>query len=322
MTGQPLSFYWEPIVTTKIHLSWEETRELALVASRQITNKTVPTWTEGRGILYCYPVPNGGIPAALLVVDCFNSSHRDVHLELHHNPRVCDFIIDDIVDSGKTREELRQEHPHLPFMALVDKLGYHKDWLHRWVVFPWEHMAKIDGPQDNIRRLLQFIGEDVDREGLKETPARVVRSYAELFAGYKQDPKDVMKFFEDGLTDEMVILRDIPMASTCEHHMLPFLGQAHIAYIPDKRIIGVSKLARLLDIYARRLQVQERLCQQVTQALDEHLHPKGSACVIEATHLCLQCRGASKSGAKMVTSSLTGVFRQPEVRGEFLRLIK
>jgi len=176
-------------------------------------------------------------------------------------------------------------------------------------------------PEGAVRCLLKFIGEDPGREGLKDTPSRVLRSYSELFSGYFQDPASVIRTFEDGTCDEMVILRGSEMWSMCEHHMLPFFGQAHVAYVPDRKIIGISKLARLVEIYSRRLQVQERLTTQITAALDEHLKPRGSACVIEATHLCMACRGVRKS-TTMITSSLTGVFRQPEVRAEFFHLTK
>jgi GTP cyclohydrolase I len=179
-----------------------------------------------------------------------------------------------------------------------------------------------DELQGAIRALLLYIGENPDREGLKETPTRVLRSYAELFSGYGKDPADALKVFEDGACDEMVILRRCEFHSVCEHHMQPFFGQAHIAYIPDKKVIGVSKLARILDIYARRLQIQERICQQVTTALDVHLKPKGSACILEATHFCMVCRGVQKQHSELVTSSLTGAFRQPEVRQELLALIR
>jgi GTP cyclohydrolase I len=172
-----------------------------------------------------------------------------------------------------------------------------------------------------VETLLRFIGENPDREGLRETPARVVRSYVEMFAGYTQRPQDVLKVFEDGACDEQVIMRGIHMTSTCEHHMLPFSGVVHIGYIPRKRIVGASKLVRLLEVFSKRLQVQERLTTQVTQALDEHLQPLGSACVIEATHACFACRGVRQSPV-MVTSSLTGAYREEaETRAEFLRLI-
>ena len=177
--------------------------------------------------------------------------------------------------------------------------------------------------EEAVRVLLRFLGDDPEREGLRETPARVLRSYEELFAGYSQDPAFVMKVFEDGACDELVLVKNVEFVSLCEHHMLPFFGVAHIGYLPDRKILGLSKLARVLDIYARRLQVQERLTQQVTAALDEHLKPLGSACVIEATHSCLSCRGVRKQAARMVTSSLTGAFRtDPSARAEFLQLIR
>ena len=178
------------------------------------------------------------------------------------------------------------------------------------------------GLHESIRNLIRFIGDNPDREGLQETPHRVLKSYAELFAGYHQDPASVLKTFEDGACDEMVVVKDIEFWSCCEHHMLPFFGKAHIAYLPNGKIVGLSKLARLLEVFSRRLQVQERLTTQVTAALDEHLHPLGSACVIEAKHLCMICRGIQKQQSVMITSSLTGEFRNPEVRGEFFHLIK
>jgi len=173
-----------------------------------------------------------------------------------------------------------------------------------------------------VLSLLTYIGDDPEREGLRDTPDRVLRSYDELFAGYKQKPEDVLKVFEDGACDEMVVLRNVEFHSVCEHHLQPFFGSAHIAYIPDKRVIGVSKLARILDIYARRLQIQERLCQQVTAALDEHLKPLGAACILEATHFCMVCRGVQKQHSELVTSSLTGAFRESVVRQELLSLIR
>lgn len=172
-----------------------------------------------------------------------------------------------------------------------------------------------------VKQLIQFTGDDVDREGLVETPGRVLRAYKEMFSGYGKDPKDILKVFEDGVCDEQVIMRDISFSSMCEHHMLPFFGIAHVGYIPNTKIVGASKLVRLVDIFARRLQVQERLTIQVTEALDRYLQPLGSACVIEATHCCMLCRGISQSPT-MVTSSLTKAYRQePETRAEFLRLI-
>ena len=151
----------------------------------------------------------------------------------------------------------------------------------------------------------------------------MVKSWEKLFSGYKQSPVDILKVFKDDDSDEMVLLKDIEFYSTCEHHMLPFHGKAHVAYVPDGRIVGVSKLARLVEMFARRLQIQERLCQQVTECLDEVLKPKGSACILEAQHFCMTSRGVEKQNSIMTTSSLTGVFRdKPEARAELFQMIK
>lgn len=174
-----------------------------------------------------------------------------------------------------------------------------------------------------LRQLICDIGDDPDREGLRGTPGRVLRSWNELFGGYGRNPSEVLATFESGTYDQIVLLRDIEFYSTCEHHMLPFIGKAHVAYLPDKQIIGISKLARLVDIYARRLQIQERICEQVTHALVENLRPQGAACVIEAQHLCMQMRGVSKQNSIMVTSSMKGIFIEDRsVRGELMGLLK
>lgn len=186
-------------------------------------------------------------------------------------------------------------------------------------------MAEVPmNPTGAVRDLLRFIGENPAREGLVETPNRVLKAYAELFAGYKQDPATILKTFEDGAEgyDEMVVLKDIEMVSFCEHHLLPFSGVAHVAYIPRKKIVGLSKLARLVDVFAKRLQVQERLTTQIVEALMTHLLPKGAACVIEASHACMACRGVRKQKSVMVTSKLSGAFKDDaKSRSEFLRLI-
>lgn len=178
-------------------------------------------------------------------------------------------------------------------------------------------------PWSNIFEILKYIGEDPERDGLKDTPNRVVKSYSELFSGYGKDPKELFTTFQDDKYDQMVILKDIELYSMCEHHMLPFYGKAHVAYIPyGGKVIGISKLARLVDLFARRLQIQERIGNQVTAALDEFLAPEGAACVIEASHMCMQMRGVGKQHSVMTTSSLTGVFKKdPAVRQEFMNLI-
>ncbi len=175
-----------------------------------------------------------------------------------------------------------------------------------------------------VRDILAAIGEDPGREGLVETPRRVAEAYAELMSGLGQDPRDVLAVgFDDEDHHEMVVLRDIPFHSLCEHHLLPFHGVAHVGYIPDGRIVGISKLARLVEILARRPQVQERLAGQVVDTLMGGLRARGAAVVIEATHLCMTMRGIKKPGAVMVTSATRGVFRDdPRTRAEFLAIIK
>jgi GTP cyclohydrolase IA len=175
-----------------------------------------------------------------------------------------------------------------------------------------------------IREILRRVGEDPDHEGLQQTPARIVRSWKEIYGGYAQRAEDVLVTqFQAEQYDEMVLLRDIEFFSTCEHHMLPFHGKAHIAYLPNNKIVGLSKLARLTDMYARRLQVQERLTYQIATELQRVLKPKGVAVMIEAMHQCMCSRGVRKRESKMVTSCLLGAFKENLAsRTEFLALVK
>ncbi len=174
-----------------------------------------------------------------------------------------------------------------------------------------------------MRELLLAIGDDPDRDGLRDTPARVARAFAELFGGLQQEPADVLGSTFDVDHDELVLVRDIPLASTCEHHLLPFVGVAHVAYLPaaDGRVTGLSKLARLVDVYARRPQVQERLTGQVADALVQHLHVSGALVVIDAEHLCMSVRGVRRPGARTTTSAVRGRLREPTTRAEALSLI-
>lgn len=174
-----------------------------------------------------------------------------------------------------------------------------------------------------VRELLLAIGEDPDREGLAETPARVARMYEEIFAGIEDDPKKYLKVFDEDNNDEMVVVRDIPIYSMCEHHLIPFFGKAHIAYIPgDGKVIGLSKLARIVNCFAKKPQLQERLTAQVADFLDENLHPKGVAVVIEAEHLCMTMRGARASGAQTRTSALRGMMKSDaRTRAETMTLL-
>ena len=175
-----------------------------------------------------------------------------------------------------------------------------------------------------VRELLIAVGEDPDRPGLQNTPGRVARAYAETFAGLWQDPYEVLATVFDEDHDEMVLVKDIPMYSTCEHHLVPFHGVAHVGYIPgeDGRVTGLSKLARLVDVYARRPQVQERMTRQIADALDQHLKPRGVIVVVEAEHLCMGMRGIRKPGSTTVTSAVRGMFRDnPATRAEAMSLV-
>ena len=175
-----------------------------------------------------------------------------------------------------------------------------------------------------VRLLLLYAGDDPDREGLKGTPARVVRSYDEFFSGYHSDPVELLArtFEETEGYDEIVLLRDIRFESFCEHHLAPIIGKAHVAYLPSTRVIGISKLARLIEIFAKRMTIQEKMTAQIANTLDEGLRPKGVAVVIEAAHQCMTTRGVHKPGVAMVTSRMLGAFRtDPSTRREFLSII-
>ncbi len=185
--------------------------------------------------------------------------------------------------------------------------------------------AKIDIARIEraVREILLAVGEDPDREGLVKTPNRVARAYGELLAGLQDNPRRHLKTVFGERYDEVVLLRDIEFHSICEHHLLPFTGRAHVAYLPAGKVVGLSKLARLVEGYARRPQVQERLTTQIADALMEELHPLGAACVIEASHSCMTIRGAGKPGSMMVTSALRGIFKEnPSSRAEVLALIR
>ncbi len=175
-----------------------------------------------------------------------------------------------------------------------------------------------------VRTLIRWAGDNPDREGLLGTPDRVVRSYEEFFSGYDEDPARILErtFEETDGYDEMVILRDIRLESHCEHHMVPIIGRLHVAYLPDRRVVGISKLARVAEIYARRLQIQEKLTAQIANTIQTVLQPRGVAVVIEAQHQCMTTRGVHKPGVSMVTSRMLGVFRDnPATRQEFMAMV-
>lgn len=177
---------------------------------------------------------------------------------------------------------------------------------------PAPHRPSREEAEAAVRTLIAYAGDDPEREGLLDTPKRVVKAYDELFRGYRESPLDVLSrtFSEIGAYRDMVLVRDIPFSSHCEHHMIPFTGKAHIAYVPEGEVVGLSKLARLVDIYGKRLQTQEHLTAQIAAALDEILKPRGAAVMLEAEHMCMAMRGVQRQGVSTVTTQFTGCFRE------------
>lgn len=177
--------------------------------------------------------------------------------------------------------------------------------------------------QELIRSIIKLIGDDPDREGVLDTPKRVLKSYKEIFGGYFMDPKKILSTtFEHSNYNQVVMCRNIEMFSTCEHHMIPFFGTVDIGYIPGDRVVGLSKLARLVEVFSRRLQIQEKLTEQIANAMEEALKPKGVMVVIRAKHMCMCARGIQKQHSDMVTSAIRGAFLKPEARAEFMGLLK
>lgn len=301
---------------TKIKLTHGHVHQLVQEMAEELTMSFTKTALD-EGIKI-YPIPRGGIPVAY-ALSRFMPNVRIVDL-----PELADAFVDDLIDSGATEERYCDEFPETVFTALLDKRD---DITYRdsWVVFPWETADEEAGIEDNIRRIMQYIGEDPDREGLQETPARVAKAMSHWYSGYGKNPKDVMKVFKDGSEgcDEMVVVEDIPFFSNCEHHMAPFFGTATIAYIPNGKILGISKIPRLLDIFARRMQVQERLTNQVAEAMMEELSPLGVGVLINARHLCMESRGIEKSGTSTTTIALRGAFKeQASTRNEFMLIAR
>jgi GTP cyclohydrolase I len=267
---------------------------------------------------FLYGVPRGGIPVAFAL---------SVETTIPITDKIISntLVVDDLVDSGATRDRYNsydfacihiKEHTPEKFLPT-----YYVSKEDEWVQYWWEVIET--SAEDAITRLIEYIGEDPNREGLKETPKRVIKAFDYLFSGYKIDPQEIVKTFDEESYDQIVLLKDIELYSMCEHHMLPFVGKAHVAYIPNHSVIGISKLARLVEVYSRRLQIQERIGTEITDALMQYLKPKGAACIIEAQHLCMQMRGVEKQNSVMVTSSLKGAFLDDSsAREELMRLIR
>lgn len=297
-------------MSDKWFVTHEEVGRMASLVGIEIEEKHCG----GRGLpsrfVKVYPIPRGGIPAAYAV------KNNVLLMELVQSPEEADIFIDDIIDSGRTRNKFKEMYPDKPFYALIDKLGVKTD---SWIVWPWE--GTVEGSTDDIfTRLLQFLGEDASRGGLRETPSRAAKAWSEWCDGYSKDPSDVFKTFEDGAEecDGMLLVKDIPIYSHCEHHLAPFFGTVTIGYIPDGKIVGLSKLSRLADIFAHRLQVQERLTVQIANAMMQYLQPKGVGVVTHLRHLCMESRGIRKQGHITEFNALRGVLKDvPEARAEF-----
>ena len=298
---------------SNIKITQTKLRELAQLAAAQIKLHFNPNDDHA---LRTYAIPRGGVAAALAVA-------QHIPLLMVDEPAQADLFIDDLIDSGKTLERWQKEFPETPFFALLDKridVGkYHQD---RWIVFPWED-NEVGSFEDNVVRLLQFVGEDPSRGGLAETPARVTKAWKFWCSGYSEDPAEVLKVFADGAEkhDQMVTVKDIPFYSHCEHHLAPIFGTVTIGYIPNGKIVGLSKLSRLTNVFARRLQVQERMTDQIADALFQHLGPLGVGVMVRARHLCMESRGVCQQGHHTITTALRGVVKtSADAKAEFLRL--
>lgn len=298
----------------KVRVTLKEVVERARAVAAEL-HARVP-----HGVWRVHGVPRGGlVPAALVVAELHA---RGGMAALTEDSRYADVIVDDVEDSGETRRRYWAAHPFIPFHAL-----WHRTADTPWLVFPWE--ATPDGEDasatDIPLRLLEYIGEDPTRGGLQETPKRFLAAWEEWTRGYRQEPGELLKVFEDGAEqyDEIVLVKDIPVYSHCEHHLAPFFGKAHVGYIPNGRILGLSKFARVVDVFARRLQVQERLTAQIAHALQDALQPAGVAVVLECRHLCMESRGVRAPGTTTTTSRMLGTFRDdPSARAEFMRLVR
>lgn len=278
---------------TKTFISWEEVYQRL-----EKVTKNLP-----KGTKY-YGVPRGGQVVAGMTGEAVNTI-EEAHI-----------IIDDLIDSGSTLEQYAKYNK--PFIALIDK---REELQGEWLVFPWEIKEEDteETVEDNVRRLLQYFGEDSNREGLKDTPKRFIKFFREFL----NPPKWNCTTFEGEGYDEMIVQTNIPFHSLCEHHIAPFFGTGTIAYIPNKRIVGLSKLARTLETYARRLQNQERITMQVADFLWNELEPKGVAVQLTAKHMCMEMRGVKKHDTHTTTTKLMGIFKEDaSARQEFLNSIK
>lgn len=298
-----------------IELSWEEffvaVYNLSKNLDKRVTNRV-------------YGIPTGGSFVALQL--------QEYGFKMLDEPSSICHVVDDIVDSGQTISKYSRGHECFALFhkkTTPENFKFGDQEIDEWIKFPWEHSA---APEDAITRILEYIGEDPRRDGLRDTPQRVLRSLKEMTAGYQQDPKKILERTFELEHDQMIVLSGIRFTSLCEHHILPFSGTASVGYIPkiqqmrvggggeSSRVVGISKLARLVTCFARRLQTQERLTDQVARSLDEEVSCLGVGVILKASHSCMGCRGVLQPDAELVTSRLLGRMEQTEARSEFLRL--
>lgn len=265
-----------------------------------------------------YGIPSGGAPVALIVSQALTIPICDKPGDPDRGPVT--LVVDDLVDTGSTMRPYT-DHPHDACFRkpwTPQDLAPHAIETDEWLVFPWEHSG---APEDAVTRILQYIGVDPTSEGLRDTPKRVTKAFREMTTGYQDDPEKILSTVFEEKYDQMVVLSDIEFVSLCEHHLLPFRGTATVGYIPDGKVVGLSKLARLVDCYARRLQVQERMTEQIAQALIEHLNPVGVGVYVTAHHSCMGNRGVRKHEGRMSTQALHGaMMNDGNARAEFMRL--
>jgi len=276
-----------------------------------------------------YGIPRGGIPVAgmldlpYLITPFHNPTPQVIAGEAANQGKRC-LVVDDIVDSGSTAEQymghglefdalFRKPHSPRMFAPSAEETS-------EWITFPWE--VAETGPEDAVRRLLEYVGEDPTREGLLDTPKRVVKAFREMTCGLQMEPASVLGTVFNETSDEMVVVKGIRFSSMCEHHLLPFTGTAAVGYVPDNKVVGLSKIPRLVEVFAKRPQVQERMTNQISQTLIDVLKPLGVGVVVKAHHSCMGCRGVRQPDAEMITSSMLGCMREdPASRHELLRLM-
>lgn len=266
-----------------------------------------------------YPIPRGGLVPAFALLTYLLSEGKAASLTA--SPDKATIIVDDIVDTGDTMRRYQKQNPSAYFAAVVRKDD--GDFRGEWIEFPWDEKqgGLPETIESNVRRLIEFTGDNPSRPGLLETPARVAKAYKEWFSGYAHNPSEVLKTFEDGADGTgMVSVGPIPFYSHCEHHMAPFFGEVYIGYIPNGKILGLSKFARLVEIYSNRLQVQERLTGQIAEALwGSALAPLGVIVKIKARHLCMESRGVKTAGSITSTVEARGNLTDGMNRAEFLK---